>query len=93
MALKCGVRDISYFIEWEIGSMGRSRVTVRLIFDFIRLTFLGVVRLISSCILKFSEYYIEREKNFIRFVLLLMLFVGSMWLLIVRPNLIRLLLG
>ena len=69
------------------------KVNFVLLFDFIALFFLGLVRLISSSVLFFSTSYIREEKFFARFLIILVLFVGSIWLLILRPNLISLLLG
>lgn len=57
------------------------------------LVFLATVCLISGFIMKYRVYYIEGEKNYLRFVFRLVLFVVSMWFLIIRPNLVRLLLG
>ena len=55
--------------------------------------FLRVVRLISGSIFIYCNYYIAGEINYLRFIFVLLRFIGSMWLLIIRPNLIRLLLG
>ena len=66
---------------------------MRLLLDWIRLVFLGRVGVISGCIIKYSEYYMEGEKNSMRFVLILFLFVVSIGLLIISPNIVRLLLG
>lgn len=54
---------------------------------------MGVVGLISGRIMSYSIYYIEGEKNYLRFVFVLLLFVFSMWFLIISPNLVSLLLG
>jgi NADH-ubiquinone oxidoreductase chain 5 len=54
---------------------------------------LGVVGLISGRIMSYSIYYIEGEKNYLRFVFVLLLFVFSIWFLIISPNLVSLLLG
>lgn len=54
---------------------------------------MGVVGLISGRIMSYSIYYIEGEKNYLRFVFVLLLFVFSIWFLIISPNLVSLLLG
>ena len=54
---------------------------------------MGLVRLISGCVLIFSVSYIKDEIYFSRFILLIFIFVISIFLLILSPNLIRLLLG
>lgn len=64
-----------------------------LYFDWMCLIFLRVVRLISGSIFIYCNYYMAGEINYLRFIFVLLRFIGSMWLLIIRPNLIRLLLG
>nr|AXH38210.1 NADH dehydrogenase subunit 5 [Pseudoniphargus sp. 1-Portugal] len=83
----------SFFLEWEIMCWSGMSIVVSLIFDWVSLMFLAVVSFISGSIMKYSYYYMEGEKNFLRFVMILLLFVGSMMILIVSPNLISLLLG
>lgn len=48
---------------------------------------------ISSIVIFYSNEYIEGDKNINRFILLVLIFVFSIMLLIIRPNLIRILLG
>nr|YP_009513822.1 NADH dehydrogenase subunit 5 [Pseudoniphargus carpalis]AXH38200.1 NADH dehydrogenase subunit 5 [Pseudoniphargus carpalis] len=83
----------SVFLEWEIFYHSSSSFVMSFIFDWMSLMFLGAVTFISGCIMKYSYYYMEGEVNFLRFVMVLLLFVGSMMALIVSPNLISLLLG
>lgn len=58
-----------------------------------RLTFIGFVILISAIVLIYSTSYIEGDKFIYRFIILVFLFVVSILLLIISPNLIRILLG
>ena len=51
------------------------------------------MRLISGRVIIFSTRYIMLEKFFSRFIMLVFFFILSIFLLILRPNLIRLLLG
>lgn len=68
-------------------------IIVPIIFDMWGLVFsLGVV-VISIRVMLFSEFYIAEEKNKIRFVILVSLFVLCMNMLIFFPRLIVLLLG
>lgn len=83
----------SVFIEWEIFILNCSRVTISLIIDWISLTFLSFVRLISGVIIGYSIYYIAGDRNYLRFVFILLLFISSIIFLIISPNLISLLLG
>ena len=68
-------------------------IYIIIILDMIRLYFLRLVSLISGSVIIFSTSYIIKEKFFSRFILLVFLFVISIYLLIVSPNIIRLLLG
>lgn len=57
------------------------------------LLFIIFVSLISSVVVYYRKSYISSEKNLIRFILLVIIFVLSIIILIIRPNLIRILLG
>lgn len=81
------------FLEWEVGFINGTRVVISFIFDWISLLFLRVVSLISMFIIIYRIYYIEGEFNNTRFIFLLFSFVFSIFLLIVRPNIIRIILG
>jgi len=64
-----------------------------LLFDWMRLMFIGFVIFISSIVLIYSSYYIEGDKYLYRFILLVFLFVLSMLIMVLSPNMIRILLG
>nr|DAZ91323.1 TPA_asm: ND5 [Echiuropus macronychus] len=87
------VYNHSLIVEWEVFSLSSSLISMSLVFDWMSLIFLGSVCLISGVIMKYSEYYMEGEVNFVRFCFILSMFVVSMWLLIISPNMISLLLG
>ncbi|MBV8802686.1 MAG: hypothetical protein JO131_06965 [Gammaproteobacteria bacterium] len=57
------------------------------------LIFLGFVLFISSMVIFYSGEYMGTDHNINRFITLVLLFVFSIGILIVRPNLIRILLG
>nr|YP_009652402.1 NADH dehydrogenase subunit 5 [Sinella curviseta]QAU56473.1 NADH dehydrogenase subunit 5 [Sinella curviseta] len=81
------------FLEWEIFSLFGNMVIMTLIFDWMSLTFMGFVMLISSMVLIYSTSYMEGDKFLYRFILLVYLFVISMLFLIMSPNMISILLG
>nr|DAZ91244.1 TPA_asm: ND5 [Gammarus fossarum] len=85
--------NYSLIIEWELWGLSSSLFSMSLVFDWMSMLFLGSVCLISSCIMKYSEYYMEGEINFLRFVYIMLMFVVSMWFLIISPNMVSLLLG
>lgn len=58
-----------------------------------RLLFSGLVILISSIVMIYRAIYISGERFFVRFIYMVYLFVLSMIFLIIRPNVIRILLG
>lgn len=91
--LKLVVMDVGYFFEWRVFNIIGLECIIGLYFDWMCFIFLRVVRLISGSIFIYCNYYIAGEINYLRFIFVLLRFIGSMWLLIIRPNLIRLLLG
>nr|QUL60378.1 NADH dehydrogenase subunit 5 [Mictyris thailandensis] len=80
-------------IEWELVSLNSLTVGFVLIFDWISMLFLSFVLLISSSVLYYSGSYMSSDKNFNRFMYLVLLFVFSMSMVILSPNLISILLG
>jgi NADH-ubiquinone oxidoreductase chain 5 len=83
----------SLFLEWEIFCLNSSSIIITLIFDWISLRFIGLVIIISAIVLFYRTFYITGDKFFIRFILLVYLFVLSMVFLILSPNIVRILLG
>jgi NADH:ubiquinone oxidoreductase subunit 5 (chain L)/Multisubunit Na+/H+ antiporter, MnhA subunit len=57
------------------------------------LLFIIFVSLISSVVIFYRKRYINSELNLNRFIILVLIFVFSIVLLIISPNLIRILLG
>lgn len=85
--------DLVYFIEWELVSVNSSIVVMTFLFDWISFLFISFVLLISSLVIFYRKDYILGDENINRFILLVLLFVFSIIMLIIRPNLIRILLG
>jgi NADH-ubiquinone oxidoreductase chain 5 len=54
---------------------------------------MGFVLFISSLVILYREDYMHGDLNINRFILLVLIFVLSMMFLIIRPNIIRILLG
>nr|WRK19530.1 NADH dehydrogenase subunit 5 [Hainanpotamon sp.] len=80
-------------VEWEILSLNSCSVIFTLIFDWISLLFLCFVLLISSSVFYYSGSYMSEDKNYNRFMYLVLLFVFSMAMMVLSPNLISILLG
>nr|APT41525.1 NADH dehydrogenase subunit 5 [Pressatia choti] len=85
--------DYSYFIEWEVIHLSSLNVVMTLILDWMSLMFMSFVLLISSLVIFYSKDYMAEDKNINRFIILVLMFVFSMMLLIISPNLISILLG
>uniref|UniRef100_A0AAU7NIC5 NADH-ubiquinone oxidoreductase chain 5 n=1 Tax=Solus drepanoides TaxID=3090975 RepID=A0AAU7NIC5_9NEOP len=87
------MNDIIYFLEWEIVSVNSINIVMSVLLDWMSLLFMMFVCLISSVVIYYSKSYMQSELNLNRFIILVLLFVFSMILLIISPNLISILLG
>lgn len=81
------------FIEWQVLDCRGNKIYLTFIFDYISFFFISVVSLISSSVFIFRVSYISSEKFYNRFFLIVMSFIFSIYMLILRPNIIRILLG
>nr|UZA61125.1 NADH dehydrogenase subunit 5 [Graptomyza sp.] len=81
------------FIEWEVVSLNSMMIVMTFLFDWMSLMFMSFVLLISSLVIFYSKEYMMGDININRFIMLVMMFVTSMMLLIISPNLISILLG
>lgn len=80
-------------VEWEILSTQGQRISLVFLADFFSSRFIALVLLISARVMVFRTSYMGQEQFFSRFLLILFLFILSIGLLILRPNLISILLG
>nr|YP_010403090.1 NADH dehydrogenase subunit 5 [Gynaephora rossii]UQW19911.1 NADH dehydrogenase subunit 5 [Gynaephora rossii] len=80
-------------LEWEIISFNGLSVVMSILFDWMSLLFMMFVFLISSVVIYYSKSYMSSELNLSRFIILVILFVISMMMLIISPNIISILLG
>nr|YP_010287423.1 NADH dehydrogenase subunit 5 [Somatina indicataria]UKT61754.1 NADH dehydrogenase subunit 5 [Somatina indicataria] len=87
------MNNLVIMLEWEIVSVNSSMIVMSVLLDWMSLLFLMFVSLISSVVIYYSKSYMSSEMNLIRFVMLVLMFVFSMILLIVSPNIISILLG
>nr|YP_010947404.1 NADH dehydrogenase subunit 5 [Oberthueria caeca]WGO62433.1 NADH dehydrogenase subunit 5 [Oberthueria caeca] len=87
------MNNLVLFLEWEIISFNSTMVVMSLLLDWMSLLFMMFVSLISSVVIFYSKSYMSSELNLIRFINLVLLFVFSMILLIISPNMISILLG
>nr|QIH96326.1 NADH dehydrogenase subunit 5 [Amara aulica] len=93
LSLKFLLLDFTVFIEWELLNLNSSSIVMSMLFDWMSLMFMGFVLFISCMVIFYSEQYMEGDLNINRFIMLVLMFVFSMMLLIISPNLISILLG
>ena len=84
---------IVIIIDYRFIILNSSEINMLVIIDWISILFISLVLFISIQIVYYMESYIRDDKNGSRFIYLVLLFIFSMLLLIMRPNLIRILLG
>nr|ARH54880.1 NADH dehydrogenase subunit 5 [Brachypterolus vestitus] len=87
------IMDFSLIIEYNLLHLNSSSIVVTFLFDWMSLLFMSFVFFISSMVIFYSDEYMGGGKNLDRFIMLIILFVFSMAMLIISPNLISILLG
>nr|YP_010586141.1 NADH dehydrogenase subunit 5 [Dolophilodes bellatulus]UZZ43890.1 NADH dehydrogenase subunit 5 [Dolophilodes bellatulus] len=85
--------DFTVMVEWEIISLNSVSLHMLLLLDWMSMFFMGMVLLISSCVIYYSWSYMGADYNLSRFIILVVFFVISMMFMIISPNLISILLG
>nr|YP_010166680.1 NADH dehydrogenase subunit 5 [Mystonectes coelamboides]QRV62771.1 NADH dehydrogenase subunit 5 [Mystonectes coelamboides] len=85
--------DLIMIIEWELLTVNSSSLVMSILMDWMSLMFMSFVLFISSMVIFYSKEYMEGDLNINRFIMLVLMFVFSMMLLIISPNLISILLG
>nr|YP_010925405.1 NADH dehydrogenase subunit 5 [Figulus punctatus]WKD83630.1 NADH dehydrogenase subunit 5 [Figulus punctatus] len=93
MSLDFMVGDYSIVFEIEMFSINSCSIVMSVLLDWMSLLFSSFVLFISSMVIYYSLEYMGEDKNMNRFIMLVVMFVLSMLLLIVSPNLISILLG
>nr|YP_010586427.1 NADH dehydrogenase subunit 5 [Oecetis caucula]UZZ44215.1 NADH dehydrogenase subunit 5 [Oecetis caucula] len=83
----------SFILEWELFNLNSMEFIYIFMLDKVSLLFMSFVLLISAVVLFYSVSYMSKEVNKLRFFYLVFLFVMSMILMIVSPNLFSILLG
>nr|YP_009347382.1 NADH dehydrogenase subunit 5 [Aporia bieti]APU93490.1 NADH dehydrogenase subunit 5 [Aporia bieti] len=87
------MKNLVIFLEWEIVSFNSMNIVFSILLDWMSLLFMMFVSLISSSVIYYSKSYMNAELNLNRFIILVLLFVLSMMLLILSPNIISIFLG
>nr|YP_010004100.1 NADH dehydrogenase subunit 5 [Appias nero]QNR01206.1 NADH dehydrogenase subunit 5 [Appias nero] len=87
------MNNMVIFLEWEIFSFNSMNIVFSVLLDWMSLLFMMFVSLISSSVIFYSKSYMSSELNLNRFIILVLLFVLSMMMLIISPNIISIFLG
>nr|QHW07035.1 NADH dehydrogenase subunit 5 [Choreutis emplecta] len=87
------MNNLIIFLEWELISFNSMNIVMSILLDWMSLVFMMFVSLISSVVIYYSKSYMSSEMNLNRFIYLVLLFVFSMILLIISPNMISIFLG
>nr|YP_010626149.1 NADH dehydrogenase subunit 5 [Agulla arizonica]WBK02986.1 NADH dehydrogenase subunit 5 [Agulla arizonica] len=97
LIFNCGLyylyNNMVLFIEWEIFFLNSVSIVFLILLDWMSLLFMSFVLFISSMVVLYSEDYMMGDKNYLRFIYLVLLFIFSMMMMIISPNMISILLG
>nr|ALO76278.1 NADH deshydrogenase subunit 5 [Leucocelis sp. LEU01] len=85
--------DYTLLLEYELLIINSCSIMMTLLLDWMSLLFMSFVLFISSMVIYYSEEYMSGDKFINRFIMLVSMFVLSMMLLIISPNIISILLG
>nr|ASM41842.1 NADH dehydrogenase subunit 5 [Chlorophorus simillimus] len=85
--------NYTLILEFHILTLNSSSIVMSVILDWMSSLFMSFVFFISSMVIYYSEKYMSGDVFLNRFILLGVMFVFSMMLLIMSPNLISILLG
>nr|QKK69318.1 NADH dehydrogenase subunit 5 [Rhynchium quinquecinctum] len=84
---------LSLFLYWKIINLNSFFIEFIFYVDWISLIFLSTVSLISSFVLMYSIFYMLEDKTLNRFFYLVLMFIMSMFLMILSPNIVSILVG
>nr|YP_009131443.1 NADH dehydrogenase subunit 5 [Galathealinum brachiosum]AIL54803.1 NADH dehydrogenase subunit 5 [Galathealinum brachiosum] len=93
MSMYLNFYNTTILIEWEIYNISSLPIFFSLILDMYGMLFMATIMFISFNVLIFSKQYMSNDLFIIRFTKLVCLFIFSMVLLVVFPNLIILMIG
>nr|YP_006576011.1 NADH dehydrogenase subunit 5 [Cucujus clavipes]ACZ58536.1 NADH dehydrogenase subunit 5 [Cucujus clavipes] len=93
MSIYFMILNYTLILEYNLVSLNTCSILMTILLDWMSLLFMSFVMFISSMVIYYSSDYMHGDKYIKRFILLVILFVMSMVLLIISPNLISLLLG
>nr|YP_010014996.1 NADH dehydrogenase subunit 5 [Crematogaster teranishii]QOI14033.1 NADH dehydrogenase subunit 5 [Crematogaster teranishii] len=93
MSLVFYFMDLGLLMEWMVISVNSFNIEIIILVDWVALLFVGIIFLISSMVVLYSFIYMGSEKFIERFIYMVLLFIFSMVLMIMSPNIISILFG
>nr|APX39817.1 NADH dehydrogenase subunit 5 [Psylliodes fusiformis] len=87
------IKDCTYILEYNFIMLNSVNLIYIILIDWMSTMFMSFVLFISSMVIYYSEEYMGLDLNKDRFILLVVMFVLSMMLMIISPNLVSILLG
>lgn len=93
--MRVGIYYLNYrlILEWIILSQNSLNIEFIVYIDWVSIIFIRIIFLISSFIIVYRYIYINKEIYFKRFIYLVIIFIISIILIIIRPNGLRILFG
>lgn len=85
--------DYRIILEWVFIRVGSLNLEMFILVDWVSLLFIGFILIISSIIFVYRIGYIDRDLLIYRFLILILLFILSILIIILRPNILRILFG
>nr|YP_011017297.1 NADH dehydrogenase subunit 5 [Amblyomma dissimile]WQF68960.1 NADH dehydrogenase subunit 5 [Amblyomma dissimile] len=82
-----------FIFEYNLITIQNLDVKLYFMFDWISMLFVMIVLLISSMVILYSNEYMSQDKNKNSFCYIVLLFVMSMIMLILMPNMLMIILG
>nr|APX40623.1 NADH dehydrogenase subunit 5 [Psylliodes chrysocephala] len=93
LSINLMIKDSSYIIEYNFIILNSVSFIYIILMDWMSSMFMSFVLFISSMVIYYSEEYMSGDLNKNRFILLVVMFVISMMMMIISPNLVSILLG
>nr|APX39359.1 NADH dehydrogenase subunit 5 [Psylliodes thlaspis] len=93
LSINLMIKDFCYVIEYNLIILNSVSFIYIILMDWMSSMFMSFVLFISAMVIYYSEEYMFGDLNKNRFILLVVMFVISMMMMIISPNLVSILLG
>nr|UXG56635.1 NADH dehydrogenase subunit 5 [Cerceris albofasciata] len=82
-----------FCLNWEIYSFNSVNFNFMIYLDWISMLFISVVMMIFGSVMMYSVEYMKYDKNIDRYIYLVLMFVYSMFFMILSPSILSILIG